>query len=111
MSHTVITCTCGKPWPCPVPGHDMTPPDPVDPQALVDAGREALTHLDAAVQSVLAARAAWVSRGLPGDNAFPASLDGLAGSMNRQWMRLREWVAAAETVAKRRRADTAEASS
>lgn len=113
MSHVVITCTCGPDRvfgrlvhsACEVPGHGDVPPDPVDPWALAEAGREALGHLDAAVQSVLAARAAWVSRGLDATNPFPTSLDVLAGSMSRQWQDLRKWTAAAVTVAERRTVD------
>lgn len=110
MSHVVITCTCGPDRiagrsvhsACPVPGHGDVPPDPVDPWALVEAGREALGHLDAAVRSVLAARAAWVSRGLDATNKFPQSLDVLAGTMTRNWEQLRRWTIAAEKVAQER---------
>jgi hypothetical protein len=109
--HEVLRCTCGDKErhghlreipPCPVPGHGTVPRDPVDPWTLVEAGREALTHLDAAVQSVLAARAAWVSRGLDDTNPFPRSLDRLAGSMTRNWEDMRRWTAAARVVAERR---------
>lgn len=111
MSHVVITCTCGpdriagRPVhsACEVPGHGDVPPDPVDPQALADAGREAVAHLDDAVLALMKARAAWVSRGLPANNSFPASLDRLAGSITRQNHHMRKWAAAAETVAERRR--------
>lgn len=110
VSHVVITCTCGSDRlagrpvhsACPVPGHGDVPPDPVDPWALVEAGREALGHLDDAVQSILKARAAWVSRGLDSTNSFPVSLDHLAASQSAQWQNLRKWVLAAQTVAERR---------
>jgi hypothetical protein len=109
--HTVIRCTCGEAKraghlrevpPCQVPGHGTVPRDPVDPVALVEAGREALAHLDAAIQSVLAARAAWMSRGLDGTNPFPTSLDRLAGTMTHNWRELRRWTDAAAVVAERR---------
>lgn len=110
MSHVVITCTCGpdrfanRPVhsACPVPGHGDVPADPVDPWALVEAGHEALSHLDNAVQSILKARASWVSRGLDSTNHFPASLDRLAGTMTHNWQDLRRWTAAAEQVAQER---------
>lgn len=66
------------------------------------AGREALGHLDAAARAILAARAAWVSRGLDATNAFPVSLDRLAASMTHQRGELRRWTVAAQTVAERR---------
>lgn len=114
MSHVVITCTCGPDRiagrsvhsACEVPGHGDVPPDPVDPQTLVDAGREAVVHLNDAVLALMKARAAWVSRGLPADNAFPASLDRLAGSITHQNQRMREWAAAAKTVADSRAGTT-----
>lgn len=102
MSHTVIDCTCRVDELCPVPGHGHVPPGPVDPWVLVDAGTEALRHLDDAVRSVVAARAAWVSRGLLADNRFPRSLDRLAGGMVNDRRRLRAWTTAAKTVAERR---------
>lgn len=113
MSHEVITCTCRK-WKaslnvdngCPVPGHGIVPADPVDPWTLVEAGREALGHLMEVERHLIAARSAWVSRGLPGDNPFPVSLD-------RETMRfiagrdaMRKWVAAAEKVARERQSQT-----
>lgn len=106
MSHVVITCTCGRQRPCEVPGHGDVPRDPVDPWALVDAGREALGHLDDAVRSIMKARAAWVSRGLDSTNNFPASLDRLAGTMEHNWRQLRDWTDAAQQVAERRAAQS-----
>lgn len=109
-SHIVTTCTCGpdriagRPVhsACEVPGHGDVPPLPVDPQTLVDAGWEALDHLQDAVLALMKARAAWVSRGLPSTNAFPQSLDRLAGKITYQNDRLRRWTVAAERVAERR---------
>lgn len=116
MSHVVVTCTCGPDRiagrsvhsACEVPGHGDVPPDPVDPQTLVDAGWEAVVHLNDAVLALMKARAAWVSRGLPADNAFPASLDRLAGSITYQNDRMRKWAVAAERVAESRRAGATE---
>lgn len=110
MSHVVITCTCGpdriagRPVhsACEVPGHGDVPPDPVDPQTLVDAGWEAVACLDVAVLALMKARAAWVSRGLPADNPFPSSLDRLAGSITYQNERMRKWAIAAQQVATER---------
>lgn len=99
-SHEVLTCTCATKLLCPIPGH-VGVPITVEPAKLVEAGREALHHLDAAIQSVLAARAAWVSRGLPGDNPLPLSLDRLAATMTANWSELRRWVSAADEVARR----------
>ena len=112
-SHVFITCTCGPDRiagrsvhsACPVPGHGDVPPDLVDPQDLADAGREAVTHLQDAVLSLMKARAAWVSRGLPADNPFPLSLDRLAGSITYQNDRMRKWAIAAQTVATQRRTE------
>lgn len=110
MSHVVITCTCGSDriagWPvhsaCAVPGHGDVPPDKVDPQTLADAGHEAVAHLNDAVLALMKARAAWVSRGLPADNPFPASLDRLASSITYQNERMRKWAVAAQQVATER---------
>lgn len=110
MSHVVITCTCGPDRiagrsvhsACPVPGHGDVPPDKVDPQTLADAGLEAVAHLNEAVLALMKARAAWVSRGLPADNAFPSSLDRLAGSITYQNDRMRKWAIAAQQVATER---------
>lgn len=102
MSHEVITCTCSTKLLCPVPGHVSVPPDPVDPWALVDAGREALLHLFAAERQLIAARAAWVSRGLPGYNAFPTSLDRETAAVHAGIVDLRRWLAAATAVAERK---------
>lgn len=99
MSHVILTCTC--PSTCEVPGHGDVALL-VDPQTLVDAGMEALGHLNDAVWALMKARAAWVSRGLPGDNPFPLSLDRLAESITYKNQRLLEWTVAAKTVAKNR---------
>lgn len=106
MSHEVITCLCtrvegNRKAECQVPGHGNVP-NLVDPQAVVDAGAEALDHIDDAIQSILKARRAWVSRGLDGNNPFPTSLDELARNMTFQWQELRKFTAAAQTVADRR---------
>lgn len=109
MSTVIISCTCGpdriaeRPVhsACPVPGHGDTPRDPVDPWTLVEAGRETLGHLDDAVQAILAARAAWVSRGLDPANPFPRSLDLTASNLSHQWQEMRKWTVAATTVAER----------
>lgn len=105
VTHQVLWCTCATRLLCPVPGHVQVPPDPVDPNDLVAAGEEALRHIDAAVQSLLAARAAWVSRGLEDSNPFPRSLDRLAETLTRNNQDLRLWVVAAKTVAARRYAE------
>jgi hypothetical protein len=110
MSHVVITCTCGPDRiaggpvhsACPVPGHGDVPRDPVDPWTLVEAGREALDHLDTATHAILAARASWVSRGLDPANRFPTSLDALAANLVHQRERFVRWVVAAQQVAERR---------
>lgn len=111
MTTVVIPCTCREdneaqrviPT-CQVPGHGVTPPDPVDPQVLVDAGYEAMHYIDDAVQALIKARSAWVSRGLPASNPFPQSLDRLTETIEHNWQDLRKWVAAAATVAKRHQA-------
>lgn len=103
MSHTVITCTCGAEETCPVPGHGSVPLE-VDPETLVAAGQEALGHLFAAEQAIIAARRAWVARGLPGSNPFPQSLDHLTMSLKASRERFQRWTAAAQVVADRRAA-------
>lgn len=103
MSHVVITCTCGKKEPigCEVPGHGVIPLT-VDPWTLVSAGEEAVGHLLQAEASIIAARAAWVSRGLPGDNPFPVGLDQETMRLVKSIHNLRKWVSGARTVAERR---------
>lgn len=103
MSHVVLTCTCATHLVgCPVPGHLAVPPNPIDPQDVADFGAEALAHLAAAEQSLLAARAAWVSRGLPASNPFPTSIDELVAGLHSRWEALRRWNAGARVVAERR---------
>lgn len=102
MSHVVLTCTCRSTETCPVPGHGFVLPDPIDPDLLPEAIMAAFVHLDNAVQEVIKARREWVSRGLPADNPFPASLDRLAETMTADNNRLRDGARAAETVARRR---------
>lgn len=108
MSHVVITCTCNSDEPCQVPGHGVVPLE-VDPWVLVSAGEEALGHLRQAMASIISARAAWVSRGLPADNLFPRGLDHettrLVGSIDN----LRRWVDGARRVAERRSSSEATA--
>lgn len=114
MSHVVLTCTCRQ-WnaslsiddECPVPGHGMVPPDPVDPWALVEAGREALEHLAEVERHLIAARAAWVTRGLPCDNAFPLSIDRQTAGFVHSRHKLHRWVVAAAKVAEQRTGATA----
>lgn len=103
MSHVVITCTCGtkEPIGCEVPGHGVIPLE-IDPWTLVSAGEEALGHLRQAERSIIAARAAWVSRGLPGDNPFPVGLDRETMRLVASIKALHKWVQGARVVADRR---------
>lgn len=101
VSHIVITCTCGADQACEVPGHGSVPLE-VDPWVLVSAGEEALGHMRQAMNSIISARHAWVSRGLPGENPFPLSLDRETAVLASGIDRLRSWVDAARKVAERR---------
>lgn len=109
MSHVIITCTCGRPTgtaglhaACAVPGHGDVPRDPVDPWALVDAGLEAIRHLNDAMTALMKARAAWVGRGLDETNPFPVGLDIEAMSLAATISNMRDWTLAATSVAEQR---------
>lgn len=105
MSHEVITCTCGQAEPlgCPVPGHGVVPLT-IDPWTLVEAGEAAIVELQRAQAALIAARAAWVSRGLPGDNPFPVGLDVETMRLVATIENMRRWTAGARKVAERRTA-------
>ncbi len=101
MSHIVISCTCRDREDCPVPGHGVVPLE-VDPNVLVEAGEEALVHLKEVERHLIAARAAWMSRGLPGDNPFPLSIDRQTESFIASRRQFQAWVKAAAQVAAKR---------
>ena len=113
-SHVVITCECTlipntldrDPNDCQVPGHGNVPIT-VAPHVLVEFGQEVLGHLADAEMALIKARAAWVSRGLPGDNPFPVSIDRLVENLVYQRGEMRKWTSAAQTVAERRAGATA----